>query len=394
MIAREKLPGQPLNVLSIILGSWIIFRVMTWQAPAWVADFQDMGAARLLVNAPVAEEQYFPDIGQGAFVGGLFSAPGLKMAGADSAGWYGTPATLPVNRDVHYTASGDSSGPLLAAGHQLMWMASLAKVTVPQELAAYVGRGMPSPLSASVQGVQALGGQSTPAALAPVAFSPGLGQGRADRWSADAWMMMRQERAGIPASGLPRYGGSQAGAVLRYHLAPHSGHQPIAYLRTTSALGAISENEAAFGVAARPLARLPVMVGVEGRAYRANRETSFRPAALAYTQLPPFSLPLGATGEAYLQGGYVGGKYKTAFVDGQVRADRPLARIAGTEVRIGGGIWGGAQKGSQRLDIGPGATAAFDLGGVPSRLSMDYRFRVLGDAEPGSGPAFTVAAGF
>ena len=177
MIAREKLPGQPLNVLSIILGSWIIFRVMTWQAPAWVADFQDMGTARLLVNAPVAEEQYFADIGQGAMVGGLFSALGQDISGADAAGWYGTPATLPVNLDVHYTASGDASGPLLAAGHQLMWMASLAKVTVPQELAAYVGRGMPPPLSASVQGVQALGGQSTPAALARSRSAPALVKG-------------------------------------------------------------------------------------------------------------------------------------------------------------------------------------------------------------------------
>ena len=183
-----------------------------------------------------------------------------------------------------------------------MWMASLARVTVPQELAAYVGRGLDGAAATGAAGNQALGGQSIPAAMAPVAFSPGLAQGRADRWSADAWMLARQEKAGIPASGLPRYGGSQAGAVLRYHLAPQSGHQPVAYLRATSALGSISENEAALGVAARPFARLPLMVGMEGRAYRANRQTSFRPAALAYTQLPPFDLPFGMTGDAYLRG--------------------------------------------------------------------------------------------
>ena len=406
MNARSKLPGQPLHVLSLILGCWVVLRVMTWQAPTWVAQLDDGGGVPLLAELPLAQGEYLAGVAPDAVRAGPVSMPdrafaywpGMPLEQPAVAGWYGAPgplpAAIPVNLAVHYSAPADAAAPLLAAGHQLMWMASLARVTVPQELAAYVGRGLDGAAPAGAAGNQALGGQSVPAAMAPVAFSPGLAQGRTDRWSADAWMLARQEKAGIPASGLPRYGGSQAGAVLRYHLAPQSGHQPVAYLRATSALGSISENEAALGVAARPFARLPLMVGMEGRAYRANRQTSFRPAALAYTQLPPFDLPFGMTGDAYLQGGYVGGKYKTAFVDGHLRADRPLARIAGTELRLGGGIWGGAQRGSERLDIGPGATAAFDLAGVPSRLSMDYRFRVLGDAQPGSGPALTVAAGF
>jgi hypothetical protein len=36
----------------------------------------------------------------------------------------------------------------------------------------------------------------------------------------------------------------------------------------------------------------------------------------------------------------------------------------------------------------------FGNGAVHSRLSLDYRFRVAGDAVPASGPALTLSAGF
>ncbi|MDD3799128.1 MAG: hypothetical protein PHE36_08125, partial [Novosphingobium sp.] len=115
---------------------------------------------------------------------------------------------------------------------------------------------------------------------------------------------------------------------------------------------------------------------------------------LAYTEVPPFRRPLGFTGETDLQGGYVGGRFKSGFIDGQLRVDRPLADLAGARQRLGGGIWGGAQKGASRLDIGPGATASLNIAGTPSRVSLDWRLRLLGDSEPKSGPALTISAGF
>ena len=47
---------------------------------------------------------------------------------------------------------------------------------------------------------------------------------------------------------------------------------------------------------------------IDSRAFRTQGETSFRPAAIAYTELQPKELPMDLLAEAYLQGGYVGGK--------------------------------------------------------------------------------------
>jgi hypothetical protein len=301
---------------------------------------------------------------------------------APQAAWY-RPEPQPVaHMPRPLAAPSGAQEPMAAAGHQLMWMAALARVAVPPEVSALIG------------------GQTAPAAPAPVPLSPGLAasaSGTPNRWSADAWMLARRQSPMSLASSRPLYGGSQAGAVLRYQLAPSSGHRPIAYLRGSTAMGAIRESEVALGLGARPIPSLPLVVAGEARAFRAMGETTFRPAALAYTELPVQQLPMGLQAEAYFQGGYVGGKYATPFVDGQLRIDRPvlsLDRLGIGELRLGGGIWAGAQKGAKRLDTGPGATASLKLLGKPARVSMDYRFRVAGDADPGSGPALTVAAGF
>lgn len=119
-----------------------------------------------------------------------------------------------------------------------------------------------------------------------------------------------------------------------------------------------------------------------------------RPAVYAVTELPAQSLPLGASAEAYAQAGYVGGAARTAFIDGQVRVDRSVVRHDDFDLRAGGGAWGGAQRGSARLDVGPSASVTFDMGEARGRLAADYRFRVAGDAQPASGPALTLSAGF
>jgi hypothetical protein len=120
-----------------------------------------------------------------------------------------------------------------------------------------------------------------------------------------------------------------------------------------------------------------------------------RPAIAVVSELPPARLPLGFTGEAYAQAGYIGGRGATAFVDGLVRAERPLASVAGFDIRAGGGAWGARQRGAERLDMGPVASVRFRLGtSASARVEADWRFRVAGRSRPGSGPALTLSAGF
>jgi hypothetical protein len=217
------------------------------------------------------------------------------------------------------------------------------------------------------------------------------------RWSADAWALLRRDLASARSQGaLPAvYGASQVGAVLRYRLNRTSHRRPAAYLRATAALGMMGETSAALGLSARPLSALPVVAAVEGRMTDQAGGRRFQPAAFAYTELPSMRLPLGLRTETYVQAGYVGGAFATPFADGQFRLDRRVLALGRGEVRLGGGLWAGAQKGAERFDAGPSAFVALPLGHrMFSRVALDWRFRVAGDAEPGSGPAVTLSAGF
>lgn len=394
-VRKRGLRGQPVAMLLVVLGGWTGLRAMTWEAPEWHHSGNAVQAHGLLAGAnegaPKMEVAEQAEYGLGPapystpldFGAAFAPTPFMQQHAPVRVVVNERPITIATAayRPREIGAGGERT--MMAAGHQLMWMAALARM------------GMPSEVAAAVDGATAgYTGQSIPQASAPVRIAPGMAQGRRDRWSADAWMLMRKDATQNLAPGRPVYGGSQAGAVLRYHFSPSSGHRPLAYLRATQALGNIPQTEAALGLGARPIAGLPITLAGEARMFRDGDKTRFRPAAIAYSEFPPVSLPLGIRGEAYVQGGYVGGSFKTPFVDGLAKIDRRVIDVGQSELRAGGGAWGGAQKGVSRLDIGPSVTAALNLAGVPSRVAVDWRFRMLGDAEPKSGPALTVSAGF
>lgn len=215
----------------------------------------------------------------------------------------------------------------------------------------------------------------------------------ARRWSADLWMALR-EAAGqlIGTVAAPVYGGSQAGAVLRYRLAPASSREPAAYVRAVHALGR-QEGDVAAGFAARVLPKLPLVAHVEVRASQ-GEQVHLRPAAFLTAGFDDGRLPLGILARGYAQVGYVGGSQATGFADGNLIAERPLASVGRSELGVGAGLWGGAQRGAARLDIGPAASLRFRLGAGSARVSADYRFRIAGQAEPAAGAAVTFSAGF
>lgn len=223
----------------------------------------------------------------------------------------------------------------------------------------------------------------------------------AGRWSLDAWGFWRQGSDAAPVSQgrVPIYGASQAGAVLQYRLAPASRRDPRLYARAYRALVKGGESELAIGASLRPLVGLPLRLAGEGRFTDTPFGSEVRPAAYAVTEINPVSLPLGTRLEIYGQSGWVGGRGRTPFADGQASLTRDLpfaGRLSKDAVRIsiGAGAWGGAQKDAQRLDVGPTLRADVGIGGFPARLSVDWRARVAGDAAPGSGVAATLSAGF
>jgi hypothetical protein len=416
--------GQPLVAFLLLLGGWVAIRAMVWdaggglplpqermgpvrQAEARTAPLPPMSvpdpatpeardtASPLAPMPPSFDRPDEPFPPQPAHPAGPPVprwSPGPRWSPPPTlppAAWQGSrPTAMAAPAPAHLPAPTN-----LIAGHQLLWMAALSNLPLPQGLVAHTAE-----LTPLADRRPAASSAPAPASIsAPPPPPPPVAAFRDSRWSADAWLLLRRGGTVPAAGGLTpaTYGASQSGGVVRYRLAPTNRHRPTLYMRGTAALNGSREREAAVGASARPIAGVPVVAAVEVRANNQPGGTSARPAAFAYTELPPVALPGDARAEVYAQAGYVGGNFASAFADGQLRIDRKVRQLGRGELRAGGGVWGGAQKGASRLDLGPSATMAVPLGDrAGARLGVDWRFRVAGDAAPSSGPAVTLSAGF
>ncbi|HTU09431.1 MAG TPA: hypothetical protein VMG08_00925 [Allosphingosinicella sp.] len=202
------------------------------------------------------------------------------------------------------------------------------------------------------------------------------------RWSASAWLLVREESGAALAPG-GSLGGSQAGARLRYGLGSGLSLGGRVYLPLRRTAGA----ELAAGLDWRPMRALPVNLLAERR-QRLGRDgrSAFALTLYGGTSLAPSPrLRL----DVYGQAGVVGLRSRDLFADGMVRVSRRLGHI-----ELGAGAWGAAQPGAARLDAGPSLSWRLPVPEANLRLQADWRFRIAGDAAPRSGPALTLAVDF
>lgn len=223
--------------------------------------------------------------------------------------------------------------------------------------------------------------QPGPSALMPPALrAPPPGT---TRWSLSAWLLVRDE-SGTPALAPGgTLGGSQAGARLNYVLGGGVSLGARFYLPLHHPAGA----ELAAGVDWQPLASLPVHVLAERRQRLGRNGRSAFAVTLYGGAGKPLSPRLRL--DIYGQAGMVGLRSRDLFADGALRLSRRVG-----PVELGAGVWGAAQPGAARLDAGPGLSWHLPVARTELRLQADWRFRVAGDAAPGSGPALTLAADF
>jgi hypothetical protein len=243
----------------------------------------------------------------------------------------------------------------------------------------------------------ALAARNDPEILTPAAPSPSprldLDQAirSASRWSGSAWVYAREGSADRSLAALGQLGGSQAGARLRWRINPGDQLRTALYGRLSSPLEDASGAEAAFGAEWHPLPGQPVWIAAERRVALGRQGRNAWSAYAAGGIWKP-GLPLGLTLDGYAQVGVVGAKRRDLFADGALRLSRPIASAQGP--RLGAGIWGAAQPGVARVDVGPHARVPLKVAKQPFSISADYRVRVAGHAAPGSGMAITVASDF
>jgi hypothetical protein len=229
--------------------------------------------------------------------------------------------------------------------------------------------------------------QQSSEVVTPGQSVPALPNHKIDRLQLSMWAYLRSPQlASAPRPSLATggmLGGSQAGARLFYNV----NRQIAAVLRFSSDVSRRG-GETALGVRVQPLQSIPVWITAERR-QAIGKYGDGRSAFAAFAEGGVYDRPLwgGFTLDAYAQGGVVGLKRRDLFADGGLTVTRPVYK----KFSAGFGVWGGAQPGIYRVDVGPRVTMRVRNN---VRVHFDYRQRVAGNALPGSGPAVTLAGDF
>lgn len=217
------------------------------------------------------------------------------------------------------------------------------------------------------------------------------GGAKVNRWRGSAWLLWRDGSANpqdLVTGG--RLGGSQAGLRLDYDLTPASTGRAALYGRVSRAFNRPASPEAAAGIAWQPSRSIPISIAAERRISLGDGARNAN-AVFAVGGFGPTPVLGKLEAEAYGQAGLVGFNRRDLFADGKLSL---LTPISGTPVRTGLSVSGGAQPQVERVDIGPEVQFRLPLPRVASRLSIEWRQRVAGEASPSSGLTLTLGADF
>ena len=199
--------------------------------------------------------------------------------------------------------------------------------------------------------------------------------------------MLRNQQTGVAGSRslapAGQLGASQAGMRLTYNI-----DRLLALSGRLSTPVGQRGGEGALGVRVHPHNQHSHLA--HRRASPAHRPIWRRAQRLC---LVPRGRALSAAAAVALQPGRL-------FPGGRRRREepRPVRRWRGGVTRPlfgkysgGFGIWGGAQPGLARLDVGPRLTMRMRKN---VKVHLDWRQKLVGNARPGSGPALTLAGDF
>ena len=227
------------------------------------------------------------------------------------------------------------------------------------------------------------------AAPAPSPWIAPRGPSDERRFEGQAYLFVRPGSRSASLAGGGSLGGSQAAARIAYRL-NHSGPMRTAIAARIYAPLRSKGAEAALGIDWHPLPAIPLRVSIERRQ---RLDLAGRNAWSAYAAGGFYAggLPSGVELDGYAQAGIVGVRRQDKFVDGALRGGYRIGagRVAPL---IGAGLWGAAQPGVSRLDIGPRIALRVPLADHALSVALEGRMRVAGHARPGSGVALTIAA--
>ncbi len=223
-----------------------------------------------------------------------------------------------------------------------------------------------------------------PTAPLPALPSPQTSVGK--RLSFSSWVIARSGGGAGSSAYAPQLGGTQGGLRVDYALI-----HGLAATARIAAPAAGAGRELSLGIAWRP-AGVPLRVVAEHRIALDGARGG--PSVGVSGGVDAARLPAGFRLEGYGQAGVIIRNGVEHFIDGSARATRGVAELGTVKIDAGAGLWGGAQRGVARLDVGPTIGARVPILGPTVRIAVDWRQRVAGHARPGSGPALSVGMDF
>lgn len=364
-------PGAPLRAMASVTVIWIVARVISWHSPAnisWPPVTSVDG--RTLRHAAGPETKK------------------LRQAA--------------LSEPVHEQKARSRPHVRYVRGS-----ATTGAMPMQPAVSAYPSRPAPWPYPVEIRdfflqaALRPPGTNPNEAAIAIQRFPNSSPASRNNRLAAYFWIHARQKsgakqgfqgKSGRSAAN-GQYGGSQAGAILSYRLSDEPDPDMALYSRISAALAPVSQREIAVGARIRPLRNLPLAGHAEQR-FDADGGSVAGTAFYMTGGTGPEPVVGRLMLETYAQAGYVLGRDETYFFDGSATVQRLLAESAGQTLAAGAGLWAGGQRGIRRLDVGPRASINLTSGSQSTRIAIDGRIRVAGNARPGSGAALTVSTSF
>ena len=358
--------ARPLRFLAFILASWVLTRALAhWNA---ISPSPQVRPATPLAWKPDVSPSWAPIALFGDLV---MAAPVLTTV---STVRRPLPAFAQHFDGPTSAGVGDDIPPVM----QRQWMPTLPQ---PRERAVATG-----PARTTTDAV--------PFVAPKAADRPYWANRQLAGWSLGGWAFVRPGDEGTSAGGIAaasQLGGGQAGLRLAYGFGDSGSVR--AYSRATMALSQPRQRDLAFGFAFAPVGQVPVDVAVEQRlAVGSQGRTAL--AVMVTGGVGDVALPGRFQFEAYGQAGFVGARRRDEFADAAVVVDREIVHMPRASLHLGALAAGSMQPGVGRVDVGPRLTLRLPDVGGGSRIALDWRQRVAGDARPGSGAALTLATDF
>ena len=216
-------------------------------------------------------------------------------------------------------------------------------------------------------------------------------------WSGDVFSVLRDP--GTPGTvgpaAQPLLGGGQSGASIAYAFNPLAKRPISLTARFNSATGG--------GNGADP-ASTQAAVGLRWQVVPAMSIYAERLIAIGADARNDWQLRVAGGGNGqrgrwrwngYGEAGVIAGG--DVFAGAQGFGGLRVIRLRTSDIVAGAGAWGSYQTGTpdaSALDLGPSVATNLPIGRWSIAMSADYRFRVAGNALPGSGPALTIATTF